>query len=558
MARDFEPGSEVYFGATGIDVDQKVYIDSESPTAAKDWCQSEALANGYYIQTQALSYVRTGPRFYVAVDVEQALLECCDTIWFQNTVDLSPSPLWWIGHITLVEWVNPNCSYVHFEIDAYTTFGNRIKWDKSACYVEREHVKGDWVGNNPAFSNMGPAEGINVEPDTVLFTHNKHFECDKCLVYTPYDKSSYKPNFGATIKNGVYDAMNAYIMDASEVATYLKGVAESDEADITGIQGIYTFPSELENANGTAVDERINLPWVSPPSDYPELNNSKCWSGEFCQIKLMSWLGGAINYNPQWFGGGKDTMPFSYRAFMQSGELHIQATLKPNNETFSWEGFKDFIISIKELPQAHWVGDGYAQYKSIWMLTDILQGVSSATGALAGVAAPFEYTNKGSFGATSDVENMGPVSGALSIASSVAGAAANISATVSSIRQQKMTGLVTGGSVSSSPNSAAVMKTYGFTVVAYGCQPYLIKTIDAFFDRFGYNVNTIKVPERNSRPYWNFVKTREAHIDGNIPFIYRRQIEDLLNNGVTFWNMTGISREHPIGDFSEPKRNKEA
>lgn len=93
--------------------------------------------------------------------------------------------------------------------------------------------------------------------------------------------------------------------------------------------------------------------------------------------------------------------------------------------------------------------------------------------------------------------------------------------------------------------------------MAYGLQPYLIKTVDAFFDRYGYNVNTIKVPEVNSRPFWNFVKTREAHVDGNIPYTYRREIEDMLNGGVTFWKSTSITKEHPIGDFSDPKRNKE-
>lgn len=551
MARDFEPGTQVYFGQTGIDLDQKVFIEGKSPTQMQEWCQTMSLINGYYIECEALSYQRTGSTVYVAVDREFALLQACDTIWYRNDVDLDPNPIWWIGHIVGVEWINPNCNYVHFVIDAFSTFGHRINWDKSACYVDREHVKGDWVGSNPAFSNMGPAEGIAVEPDTVLFTYNKHFECDKCLVYTPYNKDDYKPNFGSEIKNGIYDAMNAYIMDASEVASYLKGVAESDEADISGVQGIYTFPSELENADGTAHDERIDLPWVSPPADYPEINNSKCWSGEFCQIKLMSWLGGAINYNPQWFGGGKDSMPFSYRAFLQAGELHIQATLKPNNETFTWEGFKDFILSIKELPQAHWVGDGYAQYKSTWMFTDILQGANNVGNRITGIL-------RGEF----DVEKRGPSARALATDFSDAltnavGAAADISAIVSNIKQQRMSGLVTGGSVASSPNSAAVQKTYGFTVVAYGLQPYLIKTVDAFFDRYGYNVNTIKVPEVNSRPFWNFVKTREAHVDGNIPYTYRREIEDMLNGGVTFWKSTSITKEHPIGDFSDPKRNKE-
>lgn len=511
-------------------------------------CEELATANGHIIRCEALSYVRTGPRMYVAVDTDFYQLQYCDTIWYFNESDGLTSGVWWVGHITQVEWVNPNCNYVHYVIDAYSTFAHRINWHGSTCYVEREHVTGDWVGSNPAFSNMGPAEQINVEPDTVLFTFNKHFDADKVLVYTPYNKDDYNPNFGTEIKNGIYDAMNAYIMDAGEVASYLKGVAESEEADITGIQGIYTFPSELEGASGEAHDEKLDLPWVSPPSDYPELNNSKCWSGQFCRIRLMSWLGGAIDYNPQWFGGGKDSMPFSYRAFFNAGELTIQATLKPNNQTFTWDGFKDFILTINQLPQAHWLGNGFAQYQATWMMSDVLSSVASINKQFGGMAAsitqPSTYTN--------------PVAGAANLTGGTFGIAAKIANTLANINQHKQSGLVIGGSKATDPNSAVSQGHYGFTVVAYGCQPYLIKTIDAFFDRFGYNVNTLKVPETHSRPYWNFVKTREAHIAGDIPFVFRREIEDMLEHGVTFWNPDNISRTHPIGDFSDAKRNKEA
>ncbi|AXF52070.1 MAG: tail protein [Podoviridae sp. ctbd591] len=544
---DFEPTSTVCFGQVGIDTDQKIFIEAGYDTMRRK-CEQLARENAHYFECESLSYVRTGPRMYVAVDVDFYQLQYCDTIWYFNQTDGESLGVWWIGHIVQVEWVNPNCNYVHYEIDAYSTFAHRINWHNSVCYVEREHVKGDWVNGNPAFSNMGPAESINVNPDVVLSSFNKHFKADKVLVYTPFNKTDYKPNFGSRIHNGIYDAMNAYVMDAGEAAQYLQGVAESEEADISAIQGIYTFPSEFENANGEAHDERIDLPWVNPPGDYPEINNSKCWSGQFCRIRLMSWLGGAIDYNPQWFGGGKDSMPFSYRGFLSAGELTIQATLKPARETFTWDGYKDFILTINQLPQAHWIGNGFAQYQATWMMADVLSSVAGVNAQVGGVAG--DLINPKTY--------MNPIAGAANLASSTFGAVATISGAIANINQHKQSGLVVGGSKASDPNSAMVQGHYGFTVVAYGCQPYLIKTIDAFFDRFGYNVNTLKTPETHSRPFWNFVKTREAHVAGDIPFLYRRQIENMLNEGVTFWNPDNVTRDHPIGDFSDAKRNKES
>lgn len=79
-----------------------------------------------------------------------------------------------------------------------------------------------------------------------------------------------------------------------------------------------------------------------------------------------------------------------------------------------------------------------------------------------------------------------------------------------------------------------------------------MKSVDAFFDRFGYRVSRLKIPERSSRPFWNYVKTSEGHVSGNIPAMYRTQIENMLNSGVTFWNVGARA----IGDFSNPAENK--
>lgn len=571
---NFQPFTNVRFGATGIDDYNKILIMPDRGAQPYQICETIARNNGTYIECEKLSYQRTGGRYYVQVEVPYEQLMACDTIWYMNYQDeetIAPGSgtrepyLWFIGNILEVEWLNPNCCRVYYKIDAFTTFMKRIEWDKSVCYVDREHVKDDWThGNLPTFGNMGPAEPIAIEPDTLLFNHNEHFECDKCLVYTPYNFQDGSPNFGTEIQNGVYDAMNAYVMDASQVSGYLKMIAESENADITGVQAIYTFPSKFVGADGTATDVELPPPWLTAPGDYPEIRNSKCWSGQFVQVKLMSWLGGAVTYNPQWFGGGRDKFIFSYRAFYAAGELTLQAIMKPMREEFVWEAYKDFIVSVRQLPQAHWVGDGYLQYMSTWALSDILQGashvagrVNDALGTVTGSDFPTQaLTGGGKRLAPSDRGN--PLTSGAALVSTAVGAAADISKVAANFRQQKMTGLVLGGSVASSPNICATQGTYGFTVVYYGPQPYMMKMIDSYFDRFGYCVNTLKVPEVNSRPYWNYVKCHEAHVSGSIPYRYRIEIENMLNQGVTFWNYDNMDPSNPIGDYSNPERNKEA
>lgn len=63
---------------------------------------------------------------------------------------------------------------------------------------------------------------------------------------------------------------------------------------------------------------------------------------------------------------------------------------------------------------------------------------------------------------------------------------------------------------------------------------------DTFFTRYGYAVNEFKIPNEDTREFWNYVKTTEIEIGGNIPEIAKIQLEALYNGGFTIWHTTNI------------------
>ena len=71
------------------------------------------------------------------------------------------------------------------------------------------------------------------------------------------------------------------------------------------------------------------------------------------------------------------------------------------------------------------------------------------------------------------------------------------------------------------------------------------KVIDDFFTMYGYQTNRIKVPNRNARPFWTYTKTTNCTIDGKMPMEDAEKIQDIYNNGITFW--TALSN---IGNYS--------
>lgn len=59
--------------------------------------------------------------------------------------------------------------------------------------------------------------------------------------------------------------------------------------------------------------------------------------------------------------------------------------------------------------------------------------------------------------------------------------------------------------------------------------------IDDFFDKYGYAVDRVKVPNISARPHWNYVKTHDCTITGSVPADDMKKICNIFNNGITFW-----------------------
>ena len=53
---------------------------------------------------------------------------------------------------------------------------------------------------------------------------------------------------------------------------------------------------------------------------------------------------------------------------------------------------------------------------------------------------------------------------------------------------------------------------------------------------FGYKTNLVKMPNLTGRQNWNYVKTIDANIIGNIPQNDIELLKSIFNSGVTIWH----------------------
>lgn len=89
-------------------------------------------------------------------------------------------------------------------------------------------------------------------------------------------------------------------------------------------------------------------------------------------------------------------------------------------------------------------------------------------------------------------------------------------------------------------SSNATLMGYGMSgsqiFTRYTIKRQFAERIDKYFDMFGYLTNSVKLPNLNNRPNWNYVKTLGANIVASIPQLDLQAIKDMFDNGVTLWH----------------------
>ena len=87
----------------------------------------------------------------------------------------------------------------------------------------------------------------------------------------------------------------------------------------------------------------------------------------------------------------------------------------------------------------------------------------------------------------------------------------------------------------------------------YRIQGQFAKIIDDFFSMYGYKTNRLKVPNRNGRKAWNYVKTCGCNLTGSAPADVTASLVNIYDKGITFWRCIDLSTGNPfnrVGDYS--------
>ena len=62
------------------------------------------------------------------------------------------------------------------------------------------------------------------------------------------------------------------------------------------------------------------------------------------------------------------------------------------------------------------------------------------------------------------------------------------------------------------------------------------RIIDSYFSTYGYRVNEVKIPNIHTRSNWNYIKTIDINLTGEIPQEDKQKLKGIFNKGCTFWH----------------------
>lgn len=427
---------------------------------------------------------------------------------------------WFYAFITSVEYINDDTTLITYQIDDMQTWF--FDFELEQCFVEREHSVTDRIGENTVPENLelggyittATREITRTSQYGILLLATENVEAGE-----DYPATDLNP----PMKIGGYP-LNCYW---KYWTVLLPSLANQVLSEIISICNIYSKAGKSDSIVSIVTTPFISI--TGTPSTEPTIQEHECATRTLPitvkNNKLYTYPFCCLSVNC-----GSQAQELKYELFSQTPKLKSIVCVASSSpcETvlpLHYEGMTtDYsrAITLKGFPILAWRNNYFqnwlAQNRSVINATYINAGIQASLG-LGGVIAGASSGNVGLAGA-----------GVGAVANSV-GKVVN---TMGEIEKHKVMPDTMGGAIDSVDNlfasSELGIRTYCRTI-----RPEYFRIIDDYFTRFGYKTNRNKIPNINSRPHWNYVKTIACTIKGSLPADSMRHICSLFDNGITFW-----------------------
>ncbi len=420
----------------------------------------------------------------------------CNYLMFQNT---SFGSKWFYAFITSVQYVNNECSEITFEMDVMQTWF--FNYEVNQSFIEREHPETDAIGSNLIPENLELGEYIGHD-----FIGTGILPPQKIVMACTFNKEM--QNVAGGTYAGIYSGLIFNVFDSyTDANTFIEEATTENKSD--GIIACFMIPQEMivEPGGSARFHELSFEKWFDDIDGYTPKNN-KLFTHPYNFLYCTNLDGNYAEFKYEYFDASSCT-------FGLTGDMacNPQTILFPQNYKGLVANYNEKMV-LDGFPQCPFTTDTFKAWLAQNASSMGVSMLGSAMTAVAGGAMMY---------ATGGVLGGGQVASGLT---QIAGTLAQVHDRSSLPRQAH-------GSSGSSASSAIGIKDFAFIHMTIRAE--FAKIVDDFFSMYGYATHRVKVPNRSSRPHWNYVKTQNVSVTGSVPADDLKKIRSVYDTGVTFW-----------------------
>lgn len=459
------------------------------------------------------TYLRPGNVIKVAGDIANA--RTWNYLMFQNDTGK-----WYYHFITKVVYLNDSAVELHLDPDVIQTY--MFDWQLKPCFIERMHTPTDEFGEHTI------PEGLETGPLVRHSSHEINLE-ENVIMGLLADGDSKGKMYG-----GVYSALRVFAVDpTADNLTALNTIVKENPDSIVSM---WVYPKALVNISGSwnelpAIKEVISandtmrfripddLDNVTNIDGYP-VRNKKTFCYPYTMLYVSNNMGSCAVFHRERFK--KTNEQFYFRIY---GALSPDSGVQLVPYGYKTEGNEELnfeeALSLPAFPTCAWVSDTY----KVWLAQNQNQHdlMMKQTALQVGVGA---VTAMGSL-------LSGNVLGAVGGLGAMYSAYNNVQSHLAQKADMAIQPDQARGNHSANINlthGRNGFSTYFMTITAEYAQ-----SIDQYFSRYGYKVNTVAVPSLRNRERFTFIKTEGSTVTGNLGAEDQLKIQAIFDKGITFW-----------------------
>lgn len=446
------------------------------------------------------------------------------------------SDKWFYAFVTRIEYVNDNVTNIYIKTDVFQTWQFDLTY--LPTFVDREHVTNDSPGRHTLPEGLELGEPVVTRADNGDFnitagSNPLYSYVEVAFQVTELIGDMSRPTTSTAgdipVYNGLFSGL--YFFSAPTTADAQKVIAayaEAGKAD--AIVAMFLIPNQLSSGisqSVTADSQSFTINWVisndapvtlkdgtvQKPTALGEAGNTYVPRNKKLLTYPYSYLYGSNFSGQETVYRWEDWTDPTNAGFKMYGAISQGCSIRiiPQNYkgTVNQNSVSSYGLTGGKLPILAWATDYYTN----WLTQNAINiGVSHLENAVSAVGSLFS----GDIG--------GVVSGVMGIGK-----------TLAQQESMKIIPDTANGQVNCGDINVG-LRQIGFSLTAMSIRREYAEIIDKFFDMFGYKVSTVKVPNVHTRENWNYIKTIDCYIEGDIPQEDMVEIKSMFNRGFTIWH----------------------